>query len=117
MALALPPGKKRDALLEKACLADLGARINGCPVSPESTPVKTFDKVEAGKQVEGIDAAASAKGTAKANVYAAANADAAAAADKIDTLVGADAPPQTPEPVIAAEGVAAEVPPQPSVRQ
>jgi len=29
VALTLPPGKKRDALLEKARLANLGARING----------------------------------------------------------------------------------------
>ncbi len=29
IACSLPPGKKRDALLEKARLADLGARING----------------------------------------------------------------------------------------
>ena len=29
MAGTLPPGKKRDALLEKARLADLGARLNG----------------------------------------------------------------------------------------
>jgi hypothetical protein len=29
MAYTLPPGTKRDALLEKARLADLGARING----------------------------------------------------------------------------------------
>jgi len=29
IAYTLPPGKKRDALLEKARLADLGARING----------------------------------------------------------------------------------------
>jgi hypothetical protein len=29
IAYSLPPGKKRDALLEKARLADLGARING----------------------------------------------------------------------------------------
>ena len=35
MALALPPGKKRDALLEKARLADLGARINGWLATPE----------------------------------------------------------------------------------
>jgi hypothetical protein len=42
MALALPPGKKRDALLEKARLADLGARINGWLVSPKVTPVQTF---------------------------------------------------------------------------
>lgn len=31
MAVTLPPGKKRDALLEKARLADLAARINGWP--------------------------------------------------------------------------------------
>ena len=42
MALALPPGKKRDALLEKARLADLGARINGWLVSSKLTPVQTF---------------------------------------------------------------------------
>ena len=41
MALALPPGKKRDALLEKARLADLGARINGWLVAPELAPVKS----------------------------------------------------------------------------
>ena len=29
MAATLPPGKKQDALLEKARLADLGARLNG----------------------------------------------------------------------------------------
>jgi hypothetical protein len=29
MAGTLPPGKKRDALLEKARLADLGAHLNG----------------------------------------------------------------------------------------
>jgi hypothetical protein len=34
MALALPAGKKRDALLEKARLADLGARINGWLAAP-----------------------------------------------------------------------------------
>lgn len=28
-AVTLPPGKKRDALLEKARLADLAARMNG----------------------------------------------------------------------------------------
>jgi hypothetical protein len=35
MAVALPPGKKRDALLEKGLLADLAARINGWLASPE----------------------------------------------------------------------------------
>ena len=35
MAVTLPPGKKRDALLEKARLADLAARINGWLASPE----------------------------------------------------------------------------------
>lgn len=44
MALGLPPGKKRDALLEKARLADLGARINGSLVSPELTPMQTFKR-------------------------------------------------------------------------
>lgn len=39
MALVLPFGKKRDALLEKARLADLGARINGWPGGPEVTTV------------------------------------------------------------------------------
>jgi hypothetical protein len=42
MAYTLPPGKQRDALLEKARLADLGARINGWPVGPEPTPVKAI---------------------------------------------------------------------------
>ena len=32
---ALPPGKKRDALLQKARLADLGARVNGWLAGPE----------------------------------------------------------------------------------
>jgi hypothetical protein len=40
MAYSLPPGKKRDALLEKARLADLGARINGWLARPELAPVK-----------------------------------------------------------------------------
>lgn len=44
MALALPPGKKREALLEKARLADLGARINGWLVSPKLTPPRTFKR-------------------------------------------------------------------------
>jgi hypothetical protein len=35
LAVTLPPGKKRDALLEKARLADLAARINGWLASPE----------------------------------------------------------------------------------
>jgi hypothetical protein len=35
MTVTLPPGKKRDALLEKARLADLAARINGWLASPE----------------------------------------------------------------------------------
>ena len=39
MALTLPPGKRRDALLEKARLADLGARINGWLATPELEPV------------------------------------------------------------------------------
>jgi hypothetical protein len=34
MAYILPLGKKRDALLEKARLADLGARINGWLAGP-----------------------------------------------------------------------------------
>jgi len=42
MALSLPPGKKRDALLEKARLADLGARINGWLAAPELAPVKSM---------------------------------------------------------------------------
>jgi hypothetical protein len=40
MACILPPGKKRDALLEKARLADLGARINGWLAGPKLAPVK-----------------------------------------------------------------------------
>jgi hypothetical protein len=35
MAFTLPPGKMRDALLEKARLADLAARINGWLAAPE----------------------------------------------------------------------------------
>ena len=35
MAAMLPFGKKRDALLEKARLADLAARLNGWLTSPE----------------------------------------------------------------------------------
>jgi hypothetical protein len=35
MAVTLPCGKMRDALLEKARLADLAARINGWLASPE----------------------------------------------------------------------------------
>jgi hypothetical protein len=35
MAVTLPPGKMRDALLEKARLADLAARINGWLAPPE----------------------------------------------------------------------------------
>jgi hypothetical protein len=35
MAVTLPPGKMRNALLEKARLADLAARINGWLASPE----------------------------------------------------------------------------------
>jgi hypothetical protein len=42
MALALPPGKKRDAFLEKARLADLGARINGWLPAPELAPIKSI---------------------------------------------------------------------------
>lgn len=42
MAYALAPGKKRDALLEKARLADLGARINGWLAGPEPVAVKTI---------------------------------------------------------------------------
>jgi hypothetical protein len=34
MAVTLSPGKKRDALLEKARLADLATRINGWLASP-----------------------------------------------------------------------------------
>ena len=34
LAITLPPGKMRDALLEKARLADLAARINGWVASP-----------------------------------------------------------------------------------
>ena len=45
MALTLPPGKKRDALLEKARLADLGARINGWPPAPELLPVKVVTAI------------------------------------------------------------------------
>ena len=41
LAYSLPAGKKRDALLEKARLADLGARINGWLVGPELAPVKS----------------------------------------------------------------------------
>jgi hypothetical protein len=40
IAYTLPPGKKRDALLEKARLADLGARINGWLAGPELAPIK-----------------------------------------------------------------------------
>ncbi len=40
IAYSLPPGKKRDALLEKARLADLGARINGWLAGPELVPIK-----------------------------------------------------------------------------
>jgi len=36
LAITLPPGKKRDALLEKARLADLAARFNGWLSSTES---------------------------------------------------------------------------------
>ena len=39
IAYTLPPGKKRDALLEKARLADLGARINGWLAGPGLAPV------------------------------------------------------------------------------
>jgi hypothetical protein len=35
MAVTLPPGKERDALLEKARLVDLAGRINGWLASPE----------------------------------------------------------------------------------
>jgi hypothetical protein len=42
IAYTLPPGKKRDALLEKARLADLGARINGWLAGPEPAPVKVI---------------------------------------------------------------------------
>jgi hypothetical protein len=35
IAVTLAPGKKRDALLEKARLADLAAHINGWLASPE----------------------------------------------------------------------------------
>jgi hypothetical protein len=42
MAYTLPPGKKRDALLEKARLADLGARINGWLAGPEPAPIKAI---------------------------------------------------------------------------
>jgi hypothetical protein len=40
IAYTLPPGKRRDALLEKARLADLGARINGWLAGPELAPIK-----------------------------------------------------------------------------
>lgn len=40
IARTLPLGKKRDALLEKARLADLGARINGWLAGGEPVPVK-----------------------------------------------------------------------------
>jgi hypothetical protein len=40
IARTLPLGKKRDALLEKARLADLGARINGWLVGREPAPIK-----------------------------------------------------------------------------
>ena len=40
IAYSLPPGKKRDALLEKARLAELGSRINGWLAGPELAPVK-----------------------------------------------------------------------------
>lgn len=40
IARTLPLGKKRDALLEKARLADLGARINGWLAGREPMPVK-----------------------------------------------------------------------------
>ena len=36
LAVTLPPGKQREALLEKARLADLAARINGWLASPKS---------------------------------------------------------------------------------
>lgn len=42
MARTLPLGKKRDALLEKARLADLGARINGWLAGREALPVKVI---------------------------------------------------------------------------
>lgn len=42
LAYSLPLGKKRDALLEKARLADLGARINGWVIGPELSPVKAI---------------------------------------------------------------------------
>jgi hypothetical protein len=42
IAYTLPPGKKRDALLEKARLADLGARINGWLAGPEPAPIKAI---------------------------------------------------------------------------
>jgi hypothetical protein len=45
MALALPPGKKRDAFLEKARLADLGARINGWLPARELVSVKSVDAI------------------------------------------------------------------------
>jgi hypothetical protein len=41
IAVTLPPGKKRDAFLEKARLADLAARINGWLASPE---LKSLDE-------------------------------------------------------------------------
>ena len=40
IAVTLPPGKKRDAFLEKARLADLAAHMNGWLTSPELTPPK-----------------------------------------------------------------------------
>ena len=42
MARTLPLGKKRDALLEKARLADLGARINGWLAGREPVPIKVI---------------------------------------------------------------------------
>ena len=36
LAVTLPPGKKREALLEKARLANLAARINGWLAFPKS---------------------------------------------------------------------------------
>jgi hypothetical protein len=39
LAITLPPGKMRDALLEKARLADLAARINGWVASPAPDPL------------------------------------------------------------------------------
>jgi hypothetical protein len=41
IAYTLPPGKKRDALLEKARLADLGPRINGW-LGGQPAPVKAI---------------------------------------------------------------------------